>query len=478
MKITLTKKVKVEQLEFIGEVNFFDVDSPYIELLKNITSEHNLKDELHQKGLTNSAIKNVISKLESLGVIKNGYLENIKNGFPEKEYGKYELVIFENDTSLPFIYKNKGIKRIDAKPWQKYNSLTQDQDLINKVKDKDNKEYEINKIENNKANITKLASSNLKIICENGSWRYVLDNKSFEMTEINFNSLFDGSWDEESKALKIDFKSVLDQLSSAESMVYSYSASIDIAEYGPLTANFKNIPVIPKTQEDAKRWFVYLLKNEIEQKNRYISEYELQSLWSNLLNNKPIFQKFNLVFNFDLILKEFGKDSKYYWLLRTSTDLYPYSNKLLPKRRVVIQGEEDIDLQNTLFKQFNIKQPQKLIIVDRWIVNLKQFEGLEKVIEAFGRPDTTIITQEVKEKERERSIDNIIQRNSIHRLVKDKRDIVHQRYWKIDDEYYQTSESLDFITTENGSIRTKYTTFELYDEKDLDPNLLRIMKVN
>jgi hypothetical protein len=72
LKITLTKKIKVEQLEFIGEVNFFDADSPYIELLKNITSEHNLKDELHQKGLTNSAIKNVISKLESLGVIKHG----------------------------------------------------------------------------------------------------------------------------------------------------------------------------------------------------------------------------------------------------------------------------------------------------------------------------------------------------------------------------------------------------------------------
>lgn len=478
MKITLTKKIKVEQLEFIGEVNFFDADSPYIELLKNITSEHNLKDELHQKGLTNSAIKNVISKLESLGVIKNGYLENIENGFPEKEYGKYELVIFENDTRLPFIYKNKGIKRIDAKPWQKYNSLTQDQDLINKVKDKDNKEYEINKIENNKANITKLASSNLKIIYENGSWRYVLDNKSFEMTEINFNSLFDGSWDEESKALKIDFESVLKQANAAESMEYSYEVPLDIGQYGQLTANFKSIPVIPKTQEDAKLWFVYLLKSEIEKKNRYISEYELQSLWSNLLSNKPKFQKFDLVFNFDLILKEFGKDSRYYWLLRASTDLYPFSNKLLPKSRVVIQGEEGIDLQKTLFKQFNIKQPQKLIIVDRWIVNLKQFEALEKVIEAFGRPNTTIITQEIKEKRNERSIDDIIQRNGIHRIVKDKRDIVHQRYWKIDDEYYQTSESLDFITIENGGIRTKYTTFELYDEKDLDPNLLRIMKVN
>ncbi len=474
MKITLIKPVKVEQIEFIGEVNFFEADSPYVELLKNIKSEHDLENELYQRGLTHAAVKNVVSKLESLGVLKTGYLENINNGFPEKEYGKYALEVFENNTSLPFKFKNKKIERINANPWSKYDDLTQDRNLINKVKDIDNKEYEVNRIENYKANITDRGRAELKIICENGGWRYVLDNKSFDMVGINFSYLFNDDWDEESSSLKVDFESVSNQSNAAGTMEYSYESSIYIEQFGQLTATFKSIPVIPKTPEDAKLWFVHLLKSEIEKKNRYISKGELQHLWSNLISNKPKFQKFDLAFNFDLILKEFGKDSKYFWLLRAGIDLYPFANTMRPKTRVVIQGDEDIDLKANLFKLFNIKQPQKLMIVDRWIVNLKQFEALEKVIEAFGNPETTIITQEVTEKRNEREIHNIVQRNGIKRLVKDKKDIVHQRYWKIDDEYYQTSESLDFITIENGSIRTKYTTFELYDKKDLDPNLLRL----
>lgn len=184
------------------------------------------------------------------------------------------------------------------------------------------------------------------------------------------------------------------------------------------------------------------------------------------------------MFNFDLILKEFGKNSRHYWLLKASIDLYPFANKLIPKNRVVIQEDEDIDLKTSLCDQFNIKRPQHLTIVDRWIVNLQQYKALEKMIEAFGRPQTTIITQEVKERRNESAINDIIQRNGIRKLVKRKSDIVHQRYWKIDDEYYQTSESLDFLTIENNCISTKYITFALYDEKDLDPNLLRLVEAN
>jgi hypothetical protein len=479
LKITLIKQVKVEKLEFIGEVSFFAENSPYIELLKNITTEHDLQNELSNKGMTDAAVNNVISKLELLGVLKNGHIEieNIKNGFPENEYGKYSLEVFENDTSFPFKHKNKKIERIDANPWQKYEGLTQDQNLISKVQDKDNKKYKVNKIENIKANITRRDSSDLKIIYENNNWRYVLDNKSFEMDKINFNSLFDGDWDEESRALKIDFESVIKQVNAAKSMEYSYDSSMAISQYGQLTANIKNIPVIPKTLEDAKLWFSHLLKNEIEKKNRYISKEELQSLWSNLMDNKPLFQKFALVFDYDLILKEFGKDSKYYWLLQASIDLYPFANKLHPKSRVVIHDEVNIDLKASLFKSFNIPQPKKLIIVDRWIVNLKQYKALEKIIIAFGNPETIIITQEIQEKRNEKEINSIINRGSIKKIVKAKKDIVHQRYWIIDNEFYQTSESLDFITIGKDSIRTQYTTFELYDKKDLDPTLLQ-MEIN
>jgi len=80
-------------------------------------------------------------------------------------------------------------------------------------------------------------------------------------------------------------------------------------------------------------------------------------------------------------------------------------------------------------------------------------------------------------KDSDSKINDIIQRIKIKKLVKAKKDIVHQRYWIIDDNYYQTSESLDFITLENDNVRTKYTTFELYEHKDIDPALLK-MEIN
>jgi len=480
LKITLTKKVGVDKLEFIGEVSFFTMDSPYIELLRNIKTEKELRHDLSNKGMGDAAVKNVVDKLECLGVMKNGYIENIKNGFPENEYGKYSLEIFENDTRLPFKHKNKKIERVDPNTWQRYEDLTQDQDLFSKVQDKDNNEYRVNRIENNKANITSMPNggySDLKIIYENNNWRYVLDNKSFDMPEISFNNLFYSDWDEGNRALKIDFESVVKQANAVKYMEYSYDCSMEIGQYGKLSAELKNIPVIPKTLEDAKLWFSHILKNEIEKKNRYISKEELQSLWSNLMDNKPLFKKFALVFDYDLILKEFGRDSKYYWLLQASIDLYPFANKLHPKNRIVIHGEVNVDLKSSLFKLFNISRPRKLIIVDRWIVNLKQYKALEKIIEAFGNPDTTIVTQKIKEKRNEKEIDDIINRTGINKIVKSKKDIVHQRYWVIDDEYYQTSESLDFITIEKDSVGIKHTTFERYDKKDLDPILFE-MEIN
>jgi len=477
LKITLTKLIKVKKLEFIAEVDFYEEESPYVKLLEKISSEHELREFLKAKGMTSAAIENVVDKLDSLGVIKNGHIENVYDGFPEKEYGKFSLDIFQNNTVFPFKYKNKKINRIDAKPWSKYQELKQDSNIMEWVEDKTNKDYKVIKIENNKANITDQKNNDLKIIYENNGWRYVIDNKSFEMGKIDFNILFRGRWDKEYNALKIDFN-IIENTNAVESMEYSYEDELDISQYGDsLNANFENIPVIPRTGESATLWFLHLLKGEIERKNRYISKEELQSLWSNLMDKKPRFQKFNLMFDFNLILQEFGKSSKYYWLLQASIDLYPFANKLHPKNRVIIQDGENIDLKSHLFNQFNILQPQKLIIVDRWIVNLKQYEALEKIIEAFGYPETTIVTQEIKEKRNETEINDIIQRGGINKLVKDKKDIVHQRYWIIDDKHYQTSESLDFITVEKDNLRTKYTTFELYEHKDLDPALLQ-MEIN
>ena len=42
MKIELSKDIQIYKIEFVGEVDFFDDKSPYINLLKNIFDTFNL----------------------------------------------------------------------------------------------------------------------------------------------------------------------------------------------------------------------------------------------------------------------------------------------------------------------------------------------------------------------------------------------------------------------------------------------------
>lgn len=479
MKITLTKSIKVKQYIFIGEVDFFKTDSPYIKLLEHINSEKDLRTELDKK-MPQAAIQNVIKKLEELNVLKDGHIEeqNIKNGFPDREYGKYSIDIFQNNTKQPFEYKNKNIerKKADLSNNNNNNIVRNITNLLEITKDKDNKEHKVIAVEKDMAYINNKNNSNLQIIYYK-KWHYVLGGKNFSMKEIDFIDVFEGKWNKESKALMIDFNKAKEK-KLLEDMEYSYTIdNLYIDKYGLFEAKFTNIPVIPKTPEDAKLWFLHLLKNEIKKKDRYISKEELQSLWSNIMNYKPKFQKFNLKFDIDSILKQFGKNSKYYWLLQASIDLYPFANNSAPKSRVIIEKNNDADLKKDLFTKFNIAKPQKLIIVDRWIVNLGQFQALEKIIEAFDNPKTTIVTQAIKENYNKELINKIIQKKNIIKYEKYKKDIVHQRYWIIDDKYYITSESLDFITIKKDNIQTKYTTFELYEQQDINPDLLK-MEIN
>ena len=90
MKIELKKSVPLYQMVFIAEVDFFR-QSPYIELLDGIKTESELKGNLRQKKMPESAIKNIIHNLEALHVINNGHIEDISEGFPEREYGKFCL---------------------------------------------------------------------------------------------------------------------------------------------------------------------------------------------------------------------------------------------------------------------------------------------------------------------------------------------------------------------------------------------------
>lgn len=486
MKIELSKKIKLRKLEFVGEVDFFEV-SPYIELLKDISTKTELMDTLESKGLKSSAIRNIIKKLEELGVLEDGDIVNIEEGFPEREYGKYALEIYENNTKLPFSYKNKEIGRESAKSKNISDSIKNDRNLIDKACKKsknfsDSKEFQVRDIEANAYHEIDRNNDDLKIIFSENKWQYRLDKKAFEMKNINFYDLFEGKWNEQESALEVEFQDIESNKGFLTSFEASLTNKIELEDYGILNGKFKNIPIMPKTQSDALEWLLYLLKQEIEKMNRYISKDELHWLWNNILDAKPQLNYFDLEFDFEKVLNKFGRGSKHYWLLQATIDLFPFDTGLTPKDRVIIDANENINLENDFVHKFNVAMPKELIIVDRWIVDLKQFKGLEKIIHAFGNPKVTIITQEIKDiNQNNRSeIEAIIERNNIKKIEKQKNEIVHSRYWIFDNQkFYKTNNSLDVIKVEEEHIGIKeQTTFDLYDKKDLEPELIKLLERN
>ena len=482
MKIELSKSIKVRTLEFVGEVNFFE-ESPYIKLLEGVSTKDELEEELREKGLTSSAIKNILNKLEDLGVIENGDIINVEKGFPEREYGKYILEMFENDTKLPFKFKNKDIKRERVISKNRVDSIKKDKWLIETISEQsqnfsDNKKFQVIKLEGGNY----LESNNytdIKLHLNDNIWKYSIDKKIFDMKTIIFDDIFEGNWDKNFNALKMEFDKIKEEENALLSFEVSYSNEITLDEYGTLNGKFQKIPIIPKTKQDAKEWLLYLLKREIEKKERYISKDELHALWLDILDTKAQLDSFDLKFDFQTILDKFGKDSKYYWLLQVGIDLYPFDTGLTPNARVIINNKTDIDLEREFVDKFNMGKPKELIIVDRWIVNVKQFRGLEKVINAFGNPKVTIITQEVKDRDENNKVEiqKIIERNNINRVLKEKNEIVHSRYWIFDKhKFYKTNNSLDVLKVEDKIITIKeQTTFDLYNENDLEVELMNVL---
>ncbi len=479
MKITLSKSIELKQFEFVGELNFFET-SPYIELLEDLKTKEDLVELLKEKNMPSSAIKNVIQKLEDLQVLKDGMIVDIEEGFPEKEYGKYTFFYFENEAKKPFKYLTENIKREKAVSKNIADDIFKiDRNIQRFIESKhkafkENKTFEIVKIEEGKGLLSSASNTNMDLVYENRKWKFVVNSKKSSMEDIDLNIVFQKKWDEEYNSLKVEYGWIEKNIDSLQSFEISFgNNSYKVNEYGEFKVNFENIPIIPKTENDALKWFIDLLKIDIENENRYISKDELKQLWLNLKDKKPKFKKFDLAFDFEMILNKFGKGSKYYWLLQAGIDLYPFDNSLAPKSRVIIEAQEDMDLDEGLFQKFHIEYPTELIIVDRWIVNLEQYRGLEKIIEVFGNPKVKIITQKVKDKKNNKLIEKIIQRYNIEVIQKDIIDIVHQRYWIFDNKHiYQTSESLDFIKIDDEKIDVRYTTFSQFENKDVDPKLL------
>jgi len=466
MKIELSKEIKLDSFEFVGEVEFLERKSPYIELLQNINTEDELINTLEEKKIPKPAIENIIQRLEEAKLLKNGDIVNLEEGFSNKEYGKYSLEIYKNDSELPFKYKNKDIKREKAIFKNRIDDIKQDNKLINIVKDKTNKDFEIIKIENGNF-LPKTKTKNnpkLKLIFKDKKWNIELENNTFPMEKIALEKIFNDDWDEKYSSLMIDFPSIEEKEEIIDIMEYSYNKKLDLDDYGILNAKFESIPIIPKTVKDAKKWFLQLLKKEIENKNSYISKDELKQIWFNLLDKKEKFKKFDLQFDIDVILKEFGKRSKYYWLLQTGIDLYPFDNESSYLDRIFIQNLDD-------FKKFDMNI-EELIIIDRYVNTLRHFEILERVLEKLNHPKVTLYTTKVYDNNQQK-INKIIEKSKIIRKIKEKNEIPHSRYWIFNKKsFYKCAESLDGIDS---------TSFDLYKKSDvqrMDKKALELFQEN
>lgn len=451
MTIELRKDIKLYEMEFVGEVDFFK-ESPYIKLLQNFKTEKELIEELEDKNMPESAIKNIVQKLTDLKVLENGNIQDIKDGFPEKEYGKYTLEIFKNDTSLPFEFKNKEIKRGKAVSRNTADNIRQDKNYIKMVQDKTNNKFRINSISKDKAQISNMGTEELVLRMDIDRWKYKINGQSYDMKDISYIDLFKGEWDTKYDALMISFTVIKNQDKSLKSFQISYSDDIELENYGTFKGKFKDIEIIPKTQYDGKEWFIYLLKDEIEQLNRYISKEELYQLWENTKEKYPKLKKFDLEFDFEMILKEFGKSSKYYWLLQAGIDLYPFDNSVVPKNRVLIENIEDFK------NKFHI-DVEKLVIIDRYINTIRHFNILEEISKNLNNPKVTIITTRIFDFKDKKNIDKIISNNNINRIIKTKDELPHSRYWVLNNDlFYKVGESLDSI---------KNTSFDKYNEDEI-----------
>lgn len=463
MKIELSKDIQIYQMEFVGEVDFFDEKSPYIELLKNIETKDELIEKLKYRNMPEAAIKNIVTKLEGLRVIKNAYLENIEKGFPEKEYGKYTLEIFENDTPLPFKNKNKEIKREKAVSYNSAENIRQSEQYIKLVQDKDNKKFRVNSIENNKVNLQALGESKLVIRYIDQKWHYFLENQNFTIEKINFKSLLE-DWDDEYNALMMNFSNIKEDDRCIKSFKISFSKDIELYNYGNLKGKFQDVDIIPKTQYDAKEWFIYLLKDEIEQLNKYTSKTELQELWEDIKEKYSIFKRFDLEFDFELILKEFGKSSKYYWLLQAGIDLYPFDTNIVPKERVIIESIEDYK------SKFNI-DIKELTVMDRYLNSKRNLSIFENILNNLDNPNVTIFTTKDHYKNESDEIEDFIDKHNIKRIIKEKNEIEHTRHWIVNNSLiYRTGESTD------GIHNTSFDLFELDDIKKIAPRVIKLLE--
>lgn len=450
MRLELIKTVKKKSLEIVCEVDFYK-QSPYIELLNDIANIAMLQRKMESMGASKAAIKNIIKNFESLGIIKNGEVCDISSGFPEREYGKYEITYIENESPLPFQYRKHSIKRISPVSSNLADKIEQlDKQIANCLLSEDEvvERDSFRLVDNrNLYGIPHNETAENCVICSDDGniGRYKIGHKEFDMDSFpDKNTLFEGKWNTGADRLVENFNNVLERYpDSLKSFQISYSKNnIEIGDLGIIKeAKFQNIPIMPD-RKSYKEWFLYLLKDEVESSKRYFTFEETEQIWNNVwYKTTPIATQYSYPFKFSDIRNHYTKEDEFYWFMNAGNDLNPYKIKTEEARVSITTLTELVD-------KISLVGNADVLIIDRYVNTLRHFRSLEGLIgQIDGKCKVTLVTQEPYNQSPKEidQIESLCRKYDVKVIKKRKTEIPHDRLWRIDKSWFTLSKSIDFI---------------------------------
>lgn len=483
MNIEMSKNIKLNTLEILAEVDFFK-ESPYIELLESFESKEELIVHLVLENFEKATIDNILNRFEKLGIFKDDSIIDLKQGFPEREFGKYLITFCSNDTHLPFKYKKYNLERKSYTEENRIDSVDKiDKDLMVVLISNDdrvqNKKFRILKIIDDQAIIqkTKKINEKLSITFDSENWNYTINNISFEMQPIDLKAVFKGEWNEKFQAKEQQFDEIKDNHSAIVNFQRTYKDNVEIEDYGHLEATFTNIPLIP-TENCFKEWFLYLLKNKISSMDRYITAEETEQIWNNVYSkNDPINQRYEIPYDINEITNQYDKESDIFWFLMAGKDLNPFEIPTQRKEKsITIDEQINCNLEDVFNNTIHLHKAKSLLIIDRYINTLRHFKSLKELLKPYkGQMEVKIITTDYYEATNDEilEIEEICSSYRIDRIVRSKSNIPHDRFWIVDNkQYYTVSKSIDFIRVGNdGNINLKHTYFHTIDVNNSEPQV-------
>jgi len=479
MKIELTKDIKIYTIEVVAEAISYSTDSPYINYLKNFTTADEVEEDL-QRLNNQAATDRIMQNLKELDVIDDYNTINLTDGYPQNEYGKYSIEYYENDSIYPFKYKIKSIKRINTKSINCVDNIRKlDNKLVEALKEKTNN-FRICDIKR-KEGLPNYNNKSTKLVIDynNDKWSYNIDNKSFEMEPLELANLFENKW--KNNHYEINFNQFDDDEACLNFKIDECTKKQEnLINYGHFDQiKYYNIPIAPETGNDlaCKNWLLFILKNHIISKNEYLSQEDFEQERDNIFYNTPEFANFQ---NMELptieeTLRLSNPKDNFYWLLKTSQDLYPFPK--FNKTTNSIPESKNANLAKVFKDYFNTGS--KLTIIDRYINTKRHFDSLIKLQEAFDL-DITIFTTDIYDnkcsKKDKNSISKKIRKTNINRNILLKKQLPHDRYWKIDDNIYSLSKSIDFIQTFDNGINIKQIFIDKRNIKDIDSSAKKLLE--